>query len=304
MNMASPHKKLKVFAPAKINLYLHVTGRLDNGYHTLDSLIAFADIGDHLDLSPSQDFKFNASGDFSGRFSAKELDASPSSSNLVAQAAWALARAAQKTPSVHASLTKNLPMGAGIGGGSSDAAAMIWGLLEWWRLPKDGAYLPALLAELGADVPVCFSCAPNRVRGVGEVLDPVIAMPEVPIVLVYPARPCDTKDVFMRYKGAFQTPRSLPSEGFETLGALLGFLEDTQNDLSEAALSVVPEISNALRALEAQNGCALSRMTGSGSSCFGLFEHEHDAQSAADKIAEENPDWWVKSGCLNRPERY
>lgn len=296
-------KTLSVFAPAKINLYLHVTGRLDSGYHTLDSLVAFADIGDEIDLSASQDFKFDTIGAFAGGFKAKELDSSPSSSNLVVQAAWALSRAEHKTPDIQARLTKSLPMGAGLGGGSSDAAAMLWGLLEWWGLPKNSEYLLQLMSALGADVPVCFLCETARMRGIGDILDKAPAVPEVPIVLVYPAKPCPTRDVFLRFEGEFKTTMSLPAT-FSGFDDLVGFLEDTENDLMTAAQSVVPEIGNVLSVIAAQDGCALSRMSGSGSGCYGLFEHEHDAQNAAETLAEENPDWWVKTGWLGRPERY
>ena len=296
-------KTLRVFAPAKINLYLHVTGRLDHGYHTLDSLIAFTDIGDQLTLSPSPDFQFTVDGVFAKSFGAKDLDASPSSSNLVVQATWTLARIAQKTPDVHAHLTKDLPLGSGIGGGSSDAAAMIWGLTEWWNLPKNASYLPELLAKLGADVPVCLPCQSARVRGIGDILDPVPAIPETPIVLVYPGKPCSTADVFMRYQGDFKATREMPA-GFGDFDHFIGFLEETENDLLTAACESVPEIANILQALSHQKGCALSRLTGSGSSCFGLFEHEHDAAQAAESIREDNPDWWVHAGWLGRPERY
>lgn len=300
-------KTLSIFAPAKINLYLHVIGRLDNGYHTLDSLVAFADIGDKVDICApevlGQDFKFQVSGPFAKRFSAKELDSSPSSSNLVVRVTWALAQAAQKTPNLYARLTKNLPLGSGLGGGSSDAAAMIWGLLQWWDLPPSTRYLPGLMARLGADIPVCLPCKSARIRGIGDILDPVPELPEVPIVLVYPGKPCSTGDVFMRFSGTFREPQPLPGR-FENLDALVAFLKTTQNDLMDAACDVVPEIGNALHALDSQAGCKLARLTGSGSSCFGLFEHVHEAQNAAEVIAQENPDWWVQAGLLGSPERY
>ena len=296
-------KTLTVFAPAKINLYLHVTGRLDNGYHTLDSLIAFADIGDQLEISASPDFRLEIDGPFARSFAPKELDSSPSSSNLVTQAAWSLARASQKVPNVHARLTKNLPLGSGLGGGSSDAAAVIWALLEWWDLPKDMRYLPGLMARLGADVPVCLHCKSARVRGIGDILDPVPHIPETPIVLIYPGKPCPTKDVFRRFTGAHKESIPLPAQ-FEDIDALAAFLENTQNDLLPAARDIVPAIDNALKALETQSGCRIARLSGSGSSCFGLFADDTHARKAADVLADENPDWWVRAGWLGRPERY
>jgi 4-diphosphocytidyl-2-C-methyl-D-erythritol kinase len=296
-------KILTIFAPAKINLYLHITGKLDNGYHTLDSLVCFADIGDRVEIEPATDFEFRIKGPFAGAFSSKETDASPHSSNLIVQAVWALSRAAQKVPNVRVTLTKNLPLASGMGGGSSDAAAVIWGLLEWWGLSNQALYLPGLMAQLGAGVPVCLPCKPARVRGIGDVLDSVPHLPEVPIVLVHPSRPCPTAHVFSGFNGAYQEPRSLPPQ-IESFDGLIGFLKSQDNMLEAAAYQQVPEILNATNALKAQKDCALARMTGSGATCFGLFAHEAAAQKAARVIAIENPDWWVKSGWINRPERY
>jgi 4-diphosphocytidyl-2-C-methyl-D-erythritol kinase len=297
-------KTLTVIAPAKINLYLHVTGRLDNGYHTLDSLIAFADIADKIELSPAEDFSFEVDGPFSSAFGPKELDASPYSANLVVQAAWAMSRAAQKTLNVRARLTKNLPMGAGIGGGSSDAAALIWALMEWWKLPQNSApYLPELMASLGADVPVCLPCKTARVRGIGDILDKTPPLPEIPIVLIYPGKPCPTAEIFNYFTGGFKEPQALP-ESFQDFDDFIGFLKKSDNDLKAPACAIVPDIKNALNALDTQKGCAFAQMTGSGSSCFGLFKDEESALKAVQSIAQDNPDWWVKAGWLARPERY
>lgn len=296
-------KTLSIFAPAKINLYLHVTGRLDNGYHTLDSLVAFADIGDEIKIEPSSDFVFRAQGPYAAGFTPKELDASPNSSNLVAQAVWALARAAQKTPNVKITLTKNLPLASGIGGGSSDAGAALWGLLEWWGIPKQAQYLPSLMVALGADVPVCLPCAPARLRGIGDILDPAPAMPEMPVVLVHPRKPCPTAQVFARFRGDFREPLPLPAQ-IESVDALASFLKTRHNDLYAPACDVAPEIINAVHTLESRAGCRLARMSGAGATCFGLFASDEHAKAAARDIAHENPDWWVKSGWLNRPERY
>lgn len=296
-------KLLTIFAPAKINLYLHVTGRLDNGYHTLDSLVVFADIGDRVEIEPAPDFEFRVRGPFAGGFGPKEMDASPHSSNLIVQAAWALARAAQKVPNIRATLTKNLPLASGLGGGSADAAAILWGLLEWWGLSSQAHYLPGLMSRLGADVPVCLPCKPARIRGIGDVLDPVPPMPEIPVVLVHPGKPCPTATVFSHFTGSFKEPQPMP-ENMENFGELISFLKKQGNDLYEPARQSVPEIDNVLNALNARKGCALARLSGSGATCFGLFETEAAAQAAAKAIAAENPDWWVKAGWINRPERY
>lgn len=300
---ATETRVLTIFAPAKINLYLHVTGRLDNGYHLLDSLVAFADIGDEIEIEPSTEFKFSIEGPYANAFGPKERDHSPDSSNLAVQAAWSLARAAQKIPNIRVKLTKNLPLAAGLGGGSSDAAAVIWGLLEWWKIPRQTHYLQGLMARLGADIPVCLTCSPSRVRGIGDILDPPPAMVEMPIVLVNPGKACMTAEVFSRFNGSFREPMPLPGRLTQPK-QLIEFLSKQNNDLQKAATDTVPEISNVLNALNIQDGCGLARMSGSGATCFGLFENDIIARKAAKTIAAENPDWWVKNGWLNRPERY
>ncbi len=296
-------KLLSIFAPAKINLYLHVTGRLDNGYHTLDSLVAFADIGDNIEIETANDFEFRVKGPYAGVFNNKELDSSPHSSNLVVRAAWALAQAAQKVPNIRATLTKNLPVAAGLGGGSSDAAAIIWGLIEWWDLSSQAHYLPGLMARLGSDIPVCLHCRPARMRGTGDILDPAPPMNEIPVVLVNPGKPCPTEQIFTRYTKTFKQPQTLP-KSLEDFDTLISFLKAQDNDLLGAACEQVPEITNVINGLNGQKGCDLARLSGSGATCFGLFENETDAASAAKTLALENPDWWVKPGWLNRPERY
>lgn len=296
-------KLLTIFSPAKINLYLHITGRLDNGYHMLDSLVAFADIGDRITISRSTEFKFSIDGPYATAFGPKDRDQSPDSSNLVVQAVWALSQAAQKIPDVHIKLTKNLPLASGLGGGSSNAAAVLWGLLEWWKIPHQSHYMQGLMARLGADVPVCLNCIPARVRGIGDILDVAPAMPEVPVVLVNPGKQCMTGEIFSRFIGSFREPMAIP----ENLGgteALVDFLAKQDNDLLKPAMDVVPVIGNVLNSLKMQGGCLLPRMTGSGATCFGLFKDEAAAVKAAKIITGENPDWWVKSGWLNRVERY
>lgn len=296
-------KLITVFAPAKVNLYLHVTGRLDNGYHTLDSLIAFADIGDAVDIEPSPDFEFRVNGPYAKIFNPKETDASPNSSNLVVQATWALAQAAQKTPNVRITLKKNLPLAAGLGGGSADAAAALWGLCEWWGIPRTAHYLPGLMARLGADIPVCLNCRAARVCGIGDIIDPAPAMSETPVVLVNPGVHCPTPEVFSLFSGAFRQPQSLP-QNLESFADLVRFLQANHNDLQDAARKIAPGISAALKILGAQKECAFAAMSGSGATCFGIFEKESEAKKAARAIAQKHPGWWVKPGWLNRPERY
>ncbi len=296
-------KTMRVFAPAKINLYLHILKRLGNGYHALDSLISFADIGDYIEINHASEFSFHVEGEMSGILRGRDLDPGPQSGNLVVKAAWRLARLAEKTPNISITLTKNLPAGAGIGGGSSDAASVIWGLCTLWDIPHDADFVIELLASLGADVPVCFEARTAYVKGVGEHFKYSDSLPEMPIVLVYPGKPCATATVFSKFSGQYSDPVALP-HSFKNLEATIDLLKSCCNDLLEPALKIVPDIDNSLRAIEAQSGCLLSRMSGSGSCCFGIFNDEISANNAAKAIAHDNPDWWVKPAWLGRVERY
>ena len=291
---------MKLLAPAKINLYLQITGKRPNGYHEIDSLMTFADIGDEIEVRKSDALDLKITGPFAQHFSQAEQEAGPASKNLIIKAARALARAIDVPPTATITLTKNLPLGAGIGGGSSDTATTLWALCTLWNIPKDADFLPDLMLKLGADVPVCFTAQAARVRGIGEVLDPVPAIPETPALLIYPGKPCSTKDVFLRYDGAFSEPSATPPH-FKNLSDVL---QQKRNDLTKAAIETVPDIANVLHALDVQEGCTVARMSGSGSSCFGLFKTENAAQHAATHIKADNPDWWVKPCWIGRTERY
>ena len=296
-------KTLTVFAPAKINLYLHVTGKLENGYHTLDSLVSFADIGDEIEIKPGQGFEFHIQGPFANGFSGLDTSAQPDSTNLVAKAVWGLARLVRKTPAFDITLTKNLPLGGGIGGGSADAAAVVWALLQYWNLPKDLDGLDAFLLSLGADVPVCFLCRSVFMRGVGDVLDDTVSIPERPVVLVNPGKRCETPRVFSFYDGDYAA-NIQTRVSYETAEAFAALLYETENVLTNAAIKTVPDIQNVLHALNAQDGCSTARMSGSGSTCFGIFQDEQSAIKAASDIASQNPDWWVQNCWIGRTERY
>ena len=250
-----------VLAPAKINLSLHVTGRRDDGYHLLDSLVVFADIGDRLWLSNADEMSLSVVGAFA--------EGVPEDGrNLV----WQAAERAGRVLSIR--LEKNLPHGAGIGGGSSDAAAV----LRW-----AGAGEHAL--SLGADVPVCLSQAPQRMRGIGEQLGPV-PVPECHLVLVNPGVHVPTPAVFRaleRRDNAGMTPMA---------DDFVGWLGDQRNDLQKAAISVAPVIAEALAALD---DALVARMSGSGATCFGLYPDANTAKASAERIAAARPCWWVRA---------
>lgn len=303
MSTPTPFRSLTMLAPAKVNLFLHVAGRREDGYHLLDSLVAFADIGDALRIDPAPEFSFSVQGIFAPAFHAKERESGPDSANLAVRAVHALAKASGNMPAFHLSLTKNIPLGAGLGGGSSDAGAVLWALVRAWNISPQAPYLPDIALSLGADVPVCVGCRPVRLRGVGEVLDPVPEIPEIPAVLVWPGRPCATAEVFRGFSGSFRDEVVLP-ESFGGVEALIAFLQGCGNDLTPDAARIVPEVSEALESLGAEPGCLLARMSGSGSSCFGLFADEAAALSAAESLARARPSWWVRAGWIGRAERY
>lgn len=301
--MTEVTNKRRIFAPAKINLTLHVMGRHRDGYHKLDSLVAFADIGDTITISPASEFLFSIDGAFANAFGESERDCSESSKNLVVRAARSLAQITNKSLSTQITLTKNIPLASGLGGGSADAAAAILGLMDLWNLPRNAPYLPALLKNLGSDVPVCMECTPTIMRGIGDNLSPAPMLPESPIVLVNPLKPCPTKAVFLENKTFYNELTETPDNLHDAF-ALADFLKQHTNSLESAAINIVPEIKNILTAISLQNGNLLSRMSGSGASCFGLFDTEKSSLIAAEQIQADNPDWWVKAGWINRIARY
>lgn len=281
---------LTIFSPAKINLYLHITGRRPDGYHELDSLVSFANIGDEIRIAPAQKFTFHINGPFSGG-----LD---TAGNLVVQAAERLSALYDKPLNVEITLTKNLPVASGIGGGSGNAAALIRGLLEYWCMPKKDPRLPELLLELGADVPVCFHGKTVRMSGIGEELSPMPVLETMAMVLVNPGKSCHTAEIFSHYDGVFRPAPTLPDQ-LQKCDYLIAFLSETHNDLFAPACTIIPEIKNVIESLLTQDGCKMARMSGSGATCFGLFESVKNAQSAAQALHNNHPDWWVEAGLLN-----
>ena len=297
-------KTLSVFAPAKLNLFLHVTGKLPNGYHTLDSLVAFVDIGDVIHIEEYKHFQFDITGDFAKDFHDKDKGSYIDSTNLVVRAVKALSDITNNPPNIKITLEKNLPLASGLGGGSSDAASVIWGLSQLWNLDLQADYLLPLMTRLGADVPVCLNCSPTIMRGIGEQLYPAPStMPETPIVLINPNIHCSTPEIFTRHDRRYKQNTTLPGS-FYDIYDFVETLKHHENDLYAPAIQIAPEIENVIHALNTQNGSLLARMSGSGASCFGIFESDEQAENAAQNIRDENPDWWIKTGTLNRPERY
>jgi 4-diphosphocytidyl-2-C-methyl-D-erythritol kinase len=279
-------------APAKLNLYLHVVGRRADGFHLLDSLVAFAALHDTVSAAPAASLSLALSGPFAAALSG-EAD------NLVLRAARKLADAAGVRPQAALHLVKRLPVASGIGGGSADAAAALHAVGALWRITHKPGALAKLALGLGADVPVCLAGRAAQVGGIGERIEPAPQLPPAALVLVNPLVPLATPAVFKARTGPFSKPAPLPPAApprdardlAEALGA-------RRNDLAAAAAALVPEIAVVLAALEAQPGCLLARMSGSGATCFALFARAEEADAAAAALGGRRPDWWVQPSAL------
>lgn len=258
-------------APAKVNLALHVTGRREDGFHELSSLAVFAELGDVLHVAPSDTLSLRVEGPMAEGVPDDE-------SNLVLQAAFLLARAREVATGAALSLDKRLPRGGGIGGGSADAAAALALLSDHWGVAPVGV---AEALTLGADVPVCMAGpAPQVMSGKGETLRPAGPLPAMWIVLANPGVVVPTGAVFARLDGRFGAalPPVHSGAGF---AAFIAWLADQRNDLEAPAQEIAPAIAALRDEMAGQAGCALARMSGSGSTVFGLFADETPAQEAA-----------------------
>jgi 4-diphosphocytidyl-2-C-methyl-D-erythritol kinase len=266
-----------------------VTGRRADGYHLLDSLVVFLDLADELTLVPAAALDVRTRGPM-----AEDLPAGEA--NIVLRAARALARATGAIQGAAITLDKRLPVAAGIGGGSADAAAALRGLCRLWGVRPAPEALAELALGLGADVPACLDGRPLRMRGVGERLDPLAGLPPLDLVLVNPRRPLATADVFR----ALRLPPGRVEEPSAALDlAPLDRLWPSRNDLEAPAQALLPEIGRVLAGLRETPGCRLARMSGSGPTCFGLFADLRAAQAAALELARRHPGWWV-AACRSR----
>lgn len=261
------------FAPAKINLTLHVTGQREDGYHLLDSLVMFADVGDRLVVQIADAMSLEVTGPFAAGV---PTDA--------ANLCWRAAEMFGETVAIK--LEKYLPHPAGIGGGSSDAAAVLRAMEKLFHRPFEGDAL-----KLGADVPVCLMASAARMQGVGEILTPLNLNP-IEAVIVNPRVVSPTPQVFRRLAHKVNSPMTdMPSPAFPA--KFWSWLEAQRNDLEHPAQSIASEISEALHALSGR-GARVVRMSGSGATCFALFDTRGLAALEAKEIAREYPDWWVQ----------
>ncbi len=281
-------------APAKINLYLHVTGRRADGYHLLDSLVVFAGIGDTVHVRPDESLRLSISGPFG-----PALPTGPE--NLVLKAAQGLAAGAGIKARGHIHLIKRLPVAAGIGGGSADAAAALKALMRVWAVTPAAEDLHALALTLGADVPVCLAGYPASVAGIGEEIALAPALPACWMVLVNPGVEMATPVVFKRRDGPFSAaaPLRAPPADAEQLAR---HLAERRNDLTLAAVELEPVVGTVLAELDLLPGVLLSRMSGSGATCFALFAIRDDAERGAQRLRQGHPEWWIEPAPLTQAQ--
>ncbi len=274
-------------APAKINLALHITGQRGDGYHSLESLVTFADVGDLVSFAASDEDRLTFSGPFGG------VMAADFGTNLVIKALNAMrAHAGTKPcPPVALHLEKNLPLSSGIGGGSADAAATLRGLNHFWGLGLSNSDLAHLGANLGADVPMCIYGSPLMARGIGQDITPV-ALPEFSLLLVNPRVAVSTQAIFKNLASKHNAAMPALGKEAETLDRFISFLASTRNDLEGPAKTLFPVIDEVLSQLRA-SGTLFARMSGSGATCFGIFESAAAAAEASAKIASAHSNWWI-----------
>ncbi|MBM3583308.1 MAG: 4-(cytidine 5'-diphospho)-2-C-methyl-D-erythritol kinase [Alphaproteobacteria bacterium] len=284
--MTAERRALSIDAPAKVNLYLHVLGRRADGYHNLDSLVAFVDVADTLVVRPSDRLRLTITGP-----EGRGVDAG--ADNLVLRAARLLAEHAGRNTGADIRLVKRLPVAAGLGGGSADAAATLRLLDRLWTTRASDVDLARLGAKLGADVPVCLAGRATLVRGVGARLRPAAPLPPASVVLVNPRRPLATVRVF----GAHDPRPRRPARPFGAIADVRDLarrLARRRNDLTGASSRLEPAVPVVLAEL-ATAGALLARMSGSGATCFGLFGDEHEASAAAAWLSDRHEEWWIQA---------
>lgn len=270
---------ISVTAHAKVNLTLHVVGQLPNGYHNLQSLVGLTDFGDQIYLSPASGFEFQVTGPFSQGIPLDDR-------NLVVRAAQFMANKYSRELECKVVLEKNLPMASGIGGGSSDAAAVMKALSQYWSVP-----LPNVdeLMALGADIPVCMSSGLTLMEGAGEQVTPLAPPPAWGLLLINPNVGVSTPAVF----NALSRKNNPQMEKVTEHCHDIGWLCNQRNDLEPPAVAMVPEVAAVLDAISTTPHCKVARMSGSGATCFGVFADVNAAQTAAETLKHRHPNWWV-----------
>jgi 4-diphosphocytidyl-2-C-methyl-D-erythritol kinase len=278
-----------VLAPAKVNLFLNITGRRDDGYHLLESLFVFTELADRIDGWHSELPHFHVSGEFAGEVTADQH-------NLVMKACEIIRRESGVTRVLSFCLEKYIPVAAGLGGGSADAAAMLKALNDYWELGWPTAKLAVLASELGADVPACLSERAVIARGIGDELSPAPALPEFSLLLANPRVPTSTPDVFRAFvcANATITPRNLPPlpQAWATVDEMAADFTLRGNDLLPAALAVAPAIGEVLEALQSVGNSPYAGLSGSGATCFAILPDDDAAAEAGERLHHDHPGWW------------
>lgn len=284
-------RTIHVRASAKINLALHVVGRRADSYHLLDSIAVFADFADRVTVEPAAHLSLTTSGPF-----AAHAPADPS--DLAWRAAEAFFKHCGRPPGAAVHVEKSIPAGAGLGGGSADAAAVLTALNEGCGAGLSPKALSAIGLSLGADVPMCLVGQALRAQGVGEVIDVLDGWRPLPTVLVWPGETVSTAAVFAALASRENPPLPSPaglSFRDASPAAMAGWLSGCRNDLEAPAVVIAPEIGAVLEALRQDETCLLARMSGSGSACFGLYADQPAAQAAAARLEAVRPHWWVRA---------
>ncbi len=282
-------------APAKVNLTLRVVRRLDDGYHEIESLVAFADFGDRLSFTRGDELALTVRGPGAAA-------AGVSDDNLVLKAARALAARRPQIALGMFRLDKRLPVAAGLGGGSADAGAALRLLAQANKLARDEADLYAAARATGADVPVCLDPRARMMRGIGEILSDPLALPPLPALLVNPGVAVPTKSVFAGWKPVVAEAAMLDMAAIAEAGdrdQLIELVAAQSNDLEAPAIALQPVIADVLALLRGLAGCRLARMSGSGATCFALFTAAAASREAAKIVRGKYPHWWVRSGKLS-----
>ena len=279
---------LSDLAPAKINLTLRIVGRRADGYHELESLVVFADLADRLTLIPEPETSLEVTGPFAAACGA-------TNDNLVLKAVRKFSAGISGLKAGRFRLEKNLPVAAGMGGGSSDAAAALRLLARANGIALDDPRLAEAAVAVGADVPVCVEPRARIMRGMGEILSAPLGLPALPALLVNPRVPTETRKVFAAFAGMHGSSEPL---GAPPRDNLLGYLQAHGNDLTVPAIACVPVIGEVLDVIAALPGAQLARMSGSGSTCFALFDSAEAANNAVERLGLAQPSWWIASATL------
>ncbi|MDP1575024.1 MAG: 4-(cytidine 5'-diphospho)-2-C-methyl-D-erythritol kinase [Coxiellaceae bacterium] len=281
---------INIIAPAKLNLCLHITGRRSDGYHLLDSLFVFTTLGDEITISPAETLSMTIDGPF------HTVIDTPIENNLVYRAALLLKQKFNVSTGAHIHLSKQLPVGSGLGGGSSDAAVTLKALNAFWKLNADASLLAEIGLSLGADIPACLYQKSARISGIGEIIEPLSTeFNASPVLLIKPPESLSTPAVYKQYATS-NRPFSKKIQHLETVNfdTFIKQMHEAHNDLEEPAIALMPSIQDLLALLTEQPGCLLTRMSGSGSTCFALFSNKYDVKNAKKMLQTRLPHHWIK----------